>query len=70
MKEKYCWSFVVVIMLFIVYGAYLQIRDFKSNCVEISREESQTIYNPSKEVLIQTPVRIQYQCSNGLIFTR
>jgi hypothetical protein len=69
MNEKYLWSGIIVIMIFIAFGAYKQIQN--RECFELSREESYVIYNDKLGgSFTQVPVKITYQCKDGRVFIR
>jgi len=73
MKEKYFWATIIIVLLGIAYGAWLQIKDydFASQCTEIAREEAYEIYSHKAEgSFIQVPPKITYKCKNGTIFIK
>lgn len=76
MKEKSITALVVIIILGLAYGAYLEKKDWdqykkENRCVEIAKEESYTMYNTRNGgSFTQVPERITYQCADGKKITK
>jgi len=71
MKEKYFWATAAIIMLGIVYGAWLQIKDkerfiLDNECAVIDKTESILIYNPNLGgSFTEIPAKTTYLCKDG-----
>lgn len=73
MKEKYFWATAVVIMLGLIYGSWLQVKDynFEKECITVAKEESYTIYTHNAEGSFRIfPARTTYKCKDGRLYTR
>lgn len=76
MKEKYVYAGITIVMLGLMYGAYLEKQDWdeyknKNRCVEIAKEESYTVYNSrGSGSFTRFPAKITYQCLDGKLITK